>query len=104
MGLTHMRWFCLCLVALMAAPALAQTLRYDEDQSLPRHRSDRYGTEWHHHARRHRGGLTPQDIEPSRLGPAPTGFWYQCDAPAGYYPYIPACRTPWRIVPSRPPR
>jgi hypothetical protein len=84
--------FGFCVVALVAAPALAQTLQYDEDHSLPRHQ------------RRHPRSLSSGDIEPFRLGPAPTGFWYRCDAPAGYYPYIPACGIPWRIVPSTPPR
>ncbi|MEA2729098.1 MAG: hypothetical protein QOF70_3573 [Acetobacteraceae bacterium] len=96
--------FGFCVVALVAAPALAQTLQYDEDNSLPRHRSEWAGSGRHHSGRRHPRSLSSGDIEPFRLGPAPTGFWYRCDAPAGYYPYIPACGIPWRIVPSTPPR
>ncbi|HEX6841855.1 MAG TPA: hypothetical protein VF113_10000 [Stellaceae bacterium] len=28
----------------------------------------------------------------------PQQFWYYCDNPAGYYPYVPNCPTPWRPV------
>jgi hypothetical protein len=24
--------------------------------------------------------------------------WYYCSSPSGYYPYVQACRTPWRAV------
>lgn len=39
--------------------------------------------------------------------PVPTGlppaqFWYFCDNPAGYYPYVAACPGPWRAVPATP--
>jgi hypothetical protein len=37
-------------------------------------------------------------------GPAPAGFWYQCDNPPGYYPYVAHCQTQWREVPARPTR
>jgi hypothetical protein len=36
-------------------------------------------------------------------GPAPQQFWYYCESPKGYYPYVPSCRTEWRPVPSTPP-
>lgn len=103
-GAAPMWRFCFCVVALLAVPALAQTLRYDEDHSLPQHRSEGNHTDPHLHARRHPRRLSFEAIEPSRLGPPPTGFWYRCDAPAGHYPYIPACRTPWQLVPSGTPR
>jgi hypothetical protein len=95
--------FYLCVVALLAAPALAPealalSLQYDEDHSLPRHNTERYGT--HHHARRHPNGLSAHAVDPYRMGPAPTAFLYHCDAPAGFYPYVPTCRMPWRIVPA----
>lgn len=93
-----------CALALLATPALAQTLQYDDDHTLRRHQHASSGLERLHHARRHPVGLTSRTIEPSLLGPAPTGFWYRCDMPAGYYPYIPTCQTPWRMVPSMPPR
>ena len=88
---------------------MAQTLRYDDASGFERqraegHRSDLDPEERHHHGRRHPRILTLGAIEPSRLGPAQAGFWYRCDSPAGYYPYIPACQTPWRLVPSVPPR
>jgi hypothetical protein len=104
-GLTGMWRLGFCVVALMAGTASAQTLRYDDDRSLPRYRSSLDRTDRpHRHARRHPRGLAAGNIEPSRLGPAPAGFWYRCDSPAGFYPYIPACGTPWRIVSSTPPR
>lgn len=107
MGVTGMArigrfWF--CVVMLVGAPAMAQTLQYDDDHSLPRHRSDSYSGDRDHRARRHPGRLSRLALEPSRIGPAPMGFWYRCDAPAGFYPYITACLTPWHMVPSTPPR
>jgi len=116
MGLTDM-WRCgFCLVALLAAPALAQTLPNDDSDSAlsPQHRTvghhslghraAGYRTEGRRRVRRGPGSLSSLAMEPSHLGPAPMGFWYRCDSPSGYYPYIPVCRTPWRIVPSVPPR
>ncbi len=35
---------------------------------------------------------------------APPQFWYYCDNPSGYYPYVRDCPTPWRTVPAEPPR
>lgn len=32
----------------------------------------------------------------------PQQFWYYCDNPAGYYPYVPNCPTPWRPVTPQP--
>ena len=29
-------------------------------------------------------------------------MWYYCDNPAGYYPYVQACPTPFRAVPAQP--
>jgi hypothetical protein len=31
--------------------------------------------------------------------PPPPQMYYYCDRPAGYYPYVPACRR-WRAVPA----
>ncbi len=42
--------------------------------------------------------------QPSIQGPAPTQFWYYCDKPAGYYPYVPTCPTPWREVAPQAPQ
>ncbi|HXU92765.1 MAG TPA: hypothetical protein VFP33_03820 [Gallionella sp.] len=30
-------------------------------------------------------------------------YWYYCADPAGYYPYIAACRVNWQLVPASPP-
>jgi hypothetical protein len=35
--------------------------------------------------------------------PAQAPIYYWCDNPRGYYPAVPACATPWRIVPAAPP-
>jgi hypothetical protein len=75
--------------------ALAQSLRYSSDEMHQPHQQHAHGQ----HSGIHRqGGI----VEPSRTGPAPTGFWYRCDMPAGYYPYVPDCQRPWRVVPSAP--
>ena len=42
----------------------------------------------------------PQQISPS--APA-TYFWYHCDKPEGYYPYIKECATGWQKVQPTPP-
>jgi hypothetical protein len=39
---------------------------------------------------------------PPAAGPAPTQFWYYCEKPSGYYPYVPTCPTAWREVPAAP--
>ena len=33
----------------------------------------------------------------------PSGYWYYCDNPEGYYPYIKECPTSWRQVEPIPP-
>jgi hypothetical protein len=57
-------------------------------------------------ARDHSGGLLYPPLIIGAVPPPPvparTGSWYRCDSPAGYYPYISACRTPWRTVSARP--
>jgi hypothetical protein len=30
-------------------------------------------------------------------------FWYYCDKPQGYYPYVRTCPSGWQKVPARPP-
>jgi hypothetical protein len=89
-----MRFFWFCVIVLMATPAMARGDGYSGDEREPL---------LHSHGQHHRGRkLSRRIVEPFLQGPAPTGFWYRCDAPAGYYPYIPTCQTPWRIVPSTP--
>lgn len=36
-------------------------------------------------------------------GPAPQSFWYVCQNPAGYYPYVTTCPGGWTPVPAAPP-
>jgi hypothetical protein len=33
----------------------------------------------------------------------PSGFWYYCDNPQGYYPYIKQCPSGWQQVEPTPP-
>lgn len=35
---------------------------------------------------------------PAVVAPAPAAQYYFCDRPRGYYPYVAACRVPWRVV------
>ena len=34
--------------------------------------------------------------------PTPPAQYYYCDSPPGYYPYVPDCKAPWRVVPAQP--
>lgn len=34
----------------------------------------------------------------------PQPFWYYCEHPPGYYPYVPQCPAGWRAVSAVPPR
>lgn len=34
----------------------------------------------------------------------PSGYWYYCSNPEGYYPYVNDCPTGWRQVDPVPPR
>jgi hypothetical protein len=36
--------------------------------------------------------------------PAPTSYWYYCQEPAGYYPYVKECSKAWlTVVPQNVP-
>jgi hypothetical protein len=35
--------------------------------------------------------------------PPPAQFWYHCDNPQGYYPYVQTCSSGWHQVPATPP-
>ena len=37
-------------------------------------------------------------------GPAPTQFWYYCQDPAGYFPYVSSCNGGWQEVSANPTR
>jgi hypothetical protein len=39
---------------------------------------------------------------PSQAYAPPGQVWYYCYNPAGYYPYVPACPSGWRVVPATP--
>ena len=43
-----------------------------------------------------------QQPPPVPTGLPPSQFWYFCDNPQGYYPYVAACNGPWREVPAAP--
>jgi hypothetical protein len=45
-------------------------------------------------------GYPPVMIPPA---PPPPTYWYACDDPPGYYPYVPQCPGGWRQVPATPP-
>ncbi len=36
-------------------------------------------------------------------GPPPVQYWYYCDNPRGYYPYVQNCGAGWKPVPAQPP-
>jgi outer membrane protein OmpA-like peptidoglycan-associated protein len=40
---------------------------------------------------------------PEGNGPPPEQFWYYCDDPQGYYPYVVFCSHDWQPVPATPP-
>jgi hypothetical protein len=45
-----------------------------------------------------------QQPPPIPTGLPPAQFWYYCDNPAGYFPYVAACNGPWRQVTATPPK
>lgn len=47
--------------------------------------------------------IVMQQAPPMPTGLPPAQFWYFCDNPKGYYPYVAACNGPWREVPATPP-
>ena len=52
---------------------------------------------------RERVTAPPDYIPPDDLGPPPEQYWYYCDAPQGYYPYVRDCTHEWQPVPATPP-
>lgn len=54
------------------------------------------------------GQQQPQAIGPqvdsSQSAPQQDNFWYHCDKPEGYYPYIKDCPQGWQKVVPEPPR
>jgi hypothetical protein len=48
---------------------------------------------------------SPQQV-PQQAAPVPqsTNYWYHCDKPEGYYPYVKECPSGWqKVVPTLPP-
>lgn len=45
----------------------------------------------------------PLVVESLPPGPPPQSFWYSCNNPAGYYPYVANCPGGWTPVPATPP-
>jgi hypothetical protein len=56
-----------------------------------------HGFGGHHGFRGHHRFFGPQVF----VGIAP--YWYYCDNPPGYYPYVPQCPSGWRPVAPTPP-
>ena len=49
-----------------------------------------------------RGNDTP-GYSGGTTGQPPQGYWYRCNQPDGYYPYITQCPGGWLQVPAQPP-
>jgi hypothetical protein len=49
------------------------------------------------------GAQSPAMMPPPEPLPPPPHYWYHCDAPAGFYPYVSRCPGGWRPVPATPP-
>lgn len=47
--------------------------------------------------------IVVQQAPPVPTGLPPAQFWYYCDNPQGYYPYVASCNGAWREVPVTPP-
>jgi len=47
--------------------------------------------------------IVVQQAPPVPTGLPPAQFWYYCDNPQGYYPYVASCNGTWRSVPVTPP-
>ncbi len=45
----------------------------------------------------------PVYVNQSGAAAAPSGDWYYCQNPAGYYPYVKSCSQAWERVPAKPP-
>lgn len=43
-----------------------------------------------------------QSPPPASQQALPSGYWYYCRDPEGYYPYIKACESGWEQVPPTP--
>ncbi len=46
--------------------------------------------------------IVVQQAPPVPTGLPPAQYWYYCDNPQGYYPYVASCNGAWRPVPAIP--
>lgn len=46
--------------------------------------------------------IVVEQAPPQPAGLPPAQYWYFCDEPKGYYPYVASCTSPWRPVPAQP--
>lgn len=49
---------------------------------------------------------SPFESSDADSGPPPSGggrYWYHCNSPEGYYPYVSSCPGGWRAVEATPP-
>jgi hypothetical protein len=44
----------------------------------------------------------PSPYVPPMIATPQPGYWYYCQTPPGYYPYVPQCLVPWQAVPPQP--
>lgn len=44
-----------------------------------------------------------QPNPPASVAPGGTQYWYHCQSPKGYYPYVTSCPGGWRPVDATPP-
>jgi hypothetical protein len=44
-----------------------------------------------------------QPSAPAAAQPPPSAYWYYCDNPRGYYPYVQQCPEGWQAVAPTPP-
>jgi hypothetical protein len=47
--------------------------------------------------------IVVQPAPQASVPPPPSHYWYYCDNPQGYYPYVPQCPGRWRLVSPTPP-
>jgi hypothetical protein len=47
--------------------------------------------------------LPSTSAAPAAPATSPSGFWYYCTEPAGYFPYVKDCAEPWlKVIPAPP--
>jgi hypothetical protein len=44
--------------------------------------------------------IVERQAPPTPVGLPPAPYWYFCDDPKGYFPYVAACKVPWIAVPT----